>query len=156
MNKRLQSVAHPPPVIGQTAPEELLADMRLTSLQSAAQLSLPPRRIRAHFDGAADTVRDGLHWEGVQAEPDRRSLRPSEVSAEFLPTAAFVRCSASAMARDLFPWGFFRKPLYIQVSFWEIPLHSVAKSNWESTPTPSVQPVSLHTRRQKRWCAWSL
>ncbi|KAM7012116.1 divergent protein kinase domain 1A isoform 2-T2 [Tautogolabrus adspersus] len=31
--------------------------------------------------------------------------------------AADVRCSAFAMARGLFPWGFFKKPLYVQARF---------------------------------------
>lgn len=47
-HKRLQSVTHPPSVIGQNAPEVIMANMSLTSLQSAAQLSLLPRCIEAH------------------------------------------------------------------------------------------------------------
>lgn len=60
--KRWQTVTHPPPVIGQNAPEDVLA-MRL----SAQQLALPPRRIQTHTDGgAADSIRNVLHLGHLQ------------------------------------------------------------------------------------------
>lgn len=65
MNNKLLPI--PPAVIGQGAPVELMANMRLRLLRSGAQLSLPPRCIRTHAaGGAADRISDVLYLERFQ------------------------------------------------------------------------------------------
>lgn len=54
-------------------------------------------------------------WKFSRVTPTGVAWYECEVHTEFIASAAAVRCSAFAMARGLFPWGFFRKPLYIQV-----------------------------------------
>ena len=93
--------------------------------------------------------------ERTSAEPPTRSLvfhrgKCSRVGAThvprlrvkekwLIPPAAAVRWFASAMARGLFPWGFVRKPLYIQVSY---------TGKARSTNPPSLWPACC--------CDWTL
>lgn len=52
-------------LIGQNAPEAVMAKMSLSPLQTA-RLSLPPRCLQTQVDGAADRIRDVLHLEHFQ------------------------------------------------------------------------------------------
>lgn len=116
LNRRIQTASHPPPLIGQSAPEELVANMSLTSLQSAQSAAQPAPR---PDDPTCPTHVGGKQ---TQARSDRRRLVScvtSSVRPIFFPSffCLFVwDGSAFAMARDLLPWGLFRKPLCIQVS----------------------------------------
>lgn len=149
-----------PSVSDQNALEELMANMSVTSLQLSSvccrclAVSKSPRRclICGRFPkGLVNVGSIGVVW--------------YRASAQFIRRAAVVRCSAPAMARALFPWGIFRKPLYIQVSCWEIPLHwgsvglrshhllYVSSRREETRPLWTVTDLSfdLHTPRTRRW-----
>lgn len=149
-----------PSVSDQNALEELMANMSVTSLQLSSvrcrclAVSKSHRRclISGRFPGRLVNVGStGVVW--------------YRASAQFTRWAAVVRCSAPAMARALFPWGIFRKPLYIQVSCWEIPLRwgsvglrsqhllCVSSGREETRPLWTVTDLSfdLHTPRTRRW-----
>lgn len=97
----------------------------------------------AHRRRAAASLHPNARWRCCQHDREMFyarnicGVRPVGVvwyymncTAVSLPSAAFVTCPAFAMAKDPFPRGFFRKLLYIQVSFREISLHS--ESNRQS------------------------
>lgn len=115
----------------------------------------------AHRRRAAASLHPNARWRCCQHDREMFyarnicRLRPVGVvwyymncTAASLPSAAFVTCPAFAMAKDPFPRGFFRKLLYIQVSFREISLHS--ESNRQSGL------VSLYHPMLCGWCDWVL
>lgn len=120
----------------QTAPEHITA--------SATLLASPqPRSIQARSDGSAVTFLDVSRWQHLDCWLCRRCLILRVRLSFFIPER-FVSCPAFAMARDPFSWGFFRKLLYVQVGFREIPVYF--GSNRE--PIPAL--FSLETKHDDR------